>query len=70
MQRAIGEAEPLDWVVPDELPEWEYWERGDQVLSYDPYAKPETTEETTTEGEATEPPPSTDEPPPPSAIPD
>jgi penicillin-binding protein 1A len=69
MQRALGESEPLDWVVPDELPEWEPWERGEDVLSYDPYAKPETTEETTTEEEPAEPPPPPDEPPPP-AIPD
>ena len=54
MQRALWESEPLDWVVPAELPDWEYWERGDDVLSYDPYAKPEKTEETTTEEEPEE----------------
>ncbi len=74
MQRALWESEPLDWVVPAELPDWEYWERGDDVLSYDPYAKPakpKETEETTTEEEpeeeSAEPPPP---PPPPPAIPD
>ncbi|HEU0304422.1 MAG TPA: transglycosylase domain-containing protein [Gaiellaceae bacterium] len=49
MQRAVGTGRPLEWVVPDELPDWEYWERGEHVLSYDPYAAPEKTEETTTE---------------------
>jgi len=67
MERAIGESEPLDWVEPAELPEWEPWERGEDVLSYDPYAKPETTEETTTEEDSTAPP---SPPPPPAAIPD
>ena len=43
--------------MPDELPDWEYWERGDDVLSYDPYARPAATEETTTEEEETPPPP-------------
>ncbi|MGH3016830.1 MAG: transglycosylase domain-containing protein [Gaiellaceae bacterium] len=57
MQRALWESEPLDWVVPAELPEWEPWERGEDVLSYDPYAKPEKTEETTTEAEPPPPPP-------------
>jgi hypothetical protein len=66
MQRALWESEPLDWVVPTELPEWVPWERGEDVLSYDPYAAPETTEETTTEEEPAEPPP----PPPPPAIPE
>jgi penicillin-binding protein 1A len=72
MQRALWESEPQDWVVPAELPEWAPWERGDDVLSYDPYSKPakeerETTEETTTEEQPAEPPPP---PPPPPAIPE
>ena len=67
MQRALWESEPLDWVVPAELPEWVPWDRGEDVLSYDPYAKPETTEDTTTEKEPAEPPPP---PPPPPAIPE
>ena len=55
MQRALGESVPLDWVVPAELPDWEYWQRGEDVLSYDPYAPtPDTTEETTTEEELEE----------------
>jgi penicillin-binding protein 1A len=72
MQRALWESEPLDWVVPAELPEWVPWERGHDVLSYDPYAKPareekETTEETTTEEQPAEP---TPPPPPPAATPE
>ena len=72
MQRALWESEPQDWVVPAELPEWAPWERGDDVLSYDPYAKPakeekETTEETTTEEQPAEP---TPPPPPPAATPE
>jgi hypothetical protein len=66
MERALGESEPLEWVVPADLPEWEPWERGEDVLSYDPYAKPEKTEETTTVKEPAELPP----PPPPPVIPD
>jgi penicillin-binding protein 1A len=66
MERALGESEPLEWVVPADLPEWEPWERGEDVLSYDPYAKPEKTEETTTVNEPAELPP----PPPPPVIPD
>ena len=42
MQRALWSSAPLDWVVPAELPAWAPWERGDDVLSYDPYAKPAT----------------------------
>ena len=72
MQRALWESEPQDWVVPAELPEWAPWERGDDVLSYDPYSKPakeetETTEEMTTEEQPAEP---TPPPPPPAAIPE
>jgi penicillin-binding protein 1A len=72
MQRALWESEPLDWVVPAELPEWVPWERGDDVLSYDPYAKPakeekETTGETTAEEQPAEP---TPPPPPPAATPE
>ena len=70
MQRALWESEPLDWVVPAELPEWEPGERGDDVLSYDPYAVPETTEETTTEESEEEEEEEHDEPPPPAATPD
>ena len=49
MQRALWDSAPRDWVVPAELPEWAPWERGDDVLSYDPYAKPARTETETTE---------------------
>ena len=45
MQRALWDSEPLDWVVPAELPEWVSWERSDDVLSHDPYAVPATTED-------------------------
>ena len=41
MQRALWSSPPLDWEEPSELPDWEYWERGDDVLSYDPYAVPD-----------------------------
>ena len=69
------ESEPQEWVVPTELPEWVPWERGEDVLSYDPYAKPATTEETTTEETPTEESEEEeeeeqDEPPPPAATPD
>jgi penicillin-binding protein 1A len=76
MERAVGDSSPLDWEEPSELPVWEPWERGDDVLSYDPYAAPETTEKTTTTTTTTEeeppasplaPPPP---PPPPPATPD
>ena len=52
MQRALWSSPPLEWEEPSELPAWEPWERSDDVLSYDPYAAPETTEETTTEKRA------------------
>jgi penicillin-binding protein 1A len=83
MQRALWSSPPLDWEEPSELPDWEYWERGDDVLSYDPYAAPppapSTTDETTTDETTTdvtppeedsndEPPPAS--PPPPPATPD
>ena len=41
MQRALWSSPPLEWEEPSELPDWEPWERGDDVLSYDPYAVPE-----------------------------
>ena len=41
MQRALWSSPPLDWEEPSELPDWEHWERGDDVLWYDPYAAPE-----------------------------
>jgi penicillin-binding protein 1A len=74
MQRALWDSPPQDWVVPAELPDWVPWERGDHVLSYDPYVAPETTEtteETTTE-EVEEPDEEQAEPspPPPPATPD
>ncbi len=68
MQRALWSSPPLEWEEPSELPAWEPWERSDDVLSYDPYAAPETTEETKTEKEPPAPPPSP--PPPPPAIPE
>jgi penicillin-binding protein 1A len=69
MERAVGSSTWLDWVEPSELPTWEPWERGDDVLSYDPYAAPETTDTTTTEEESPPPAPPAP-PPPPAAIPE
>jgi penicillin-binding protein 1A len=68
MTRALWSSAPLEWEEPSELPAWEPWERSDDVLSYDPYAAPETTEKATTEKEPPAPPPSP--PPPPPAIPE
>jgi penicillin-binding protein 1A len=65
MQRALWSSPPREWEEPSELPEWEPWERGDDVLSYDPYAVPEKPKETTTEEEPAEPPPPPPSPPPP-----
>ena len=80
MQRAVGPSSPLDWTEPSEMPVWEPWERGDDVLSYDPCAPPpapSTTEETTTEEQPAEDQPADDDsgnrsesPPPPPASPD
>jgi penicillin-binding protein 1A len=72
MQRALWEAEPQDWVVPAELPDWVPWERGDDVLSYDPYAKPVTpeTEEESTDETTEEPAEPASPPSPPPAIPE
>jgi penicillin-binding protein 1A len=83
MERAVGSSAPLDWTEPSEMPVWEPWERGDDVLSYDPYTPPapatdeETTDTTTDEDATTQEPPaqenSNDEsepPPPPPATPD
>lgn len=62
MGRALGSSPPRDWEQPSELPDWEPWERGPYVLSYDPYAAPATTE--TTETEVPSPPPPSELPPP------
>jgi hypothetical protein len=69
MERALWSSAPLEWEVPSELPTWEPWERSDDVLSYDPYAAPETTEKATTEKKPPPPLPPPSPPPPPSAIP-
>jgi len=47
MERALGTSPPRDWLEPDGLPSWEPWQRGEDVLSYDPLASSttETTEE-------------------------
>ncbi len=68
MQRALWSSPPLEWEEPSELPAWEPWERSDDVLSYDPYAAPETTEETKPEKQPPAPPPPP--PPPPPASPE
>ena len=72
MQRALWSSPPLDWEEPSELPDWEYWERGDDVLSYDPYAVPDPPAPPAPNKPPTaptpEPPPSP--PPPPPAVPD
>jgi penicillin-binding protein 1A len=80
MTRALWSSPPQDWEEPTDYPVWEEWERSDDVLSYDPYAAPETTDTTDTDKTNTEEQPSDDEPaeppappsppPPPSATPD
>jgi penicillin-binding protein 1A len=76
MERALAAIPPRDWTEPAELPEWVPWQRGPDVLSYDPNApattKSETTETSTTETSTTEaesPPPPPAPPPPPPATP-
>jgi hypothetical protein len=66
MERAVEKLPERDWAVPDELPDWEPWQRGQYALSYDPYAAPETTTETETETEEAAP----AEPPPPAVEPE
>ncbi len=72
MQRALWSSPPLEWEEPSELPDWEYWERGDDVLSYDPYDVPDPPAPPPPDKPPTsptpEPPPSP--PPPPPAVPD
>jgi penicillin-binding protein 1A len=50
MDPALDGVEPTSFAEPDSWPEWKPFTRGRYALSYDPYARPETTEtETDTE---------------------
>jgi penicillin-binding protein 1A len=50
MDPALDGVEPTSFAEPDSWPEWRPFTRGRYALSYDPYARPETTEtETETE---------------------
>jgi penicillin-binding protein 1A len=51
MEPALEGTEPTPFAEPTRWPTWQPFTRGEYALSYDPYARPETTEEETTEPE-------------------